>query len=149
VISAILDEVKSTLSGLLDGALVMYDPQPISKAEPHVRLTYTGTSDAGDVYDSVHFTLSIVAAGDGPKVFLNNLIYLSLKVHQLFAEDGGSSRTMKVSGKECRLYIRKQLTGDGQFIQNEENESERTQFRYTYVEPYYIEVRFPKDLRKI
>lgn len=149
VISLVLNEVKSTLSQLLGGALVMYDPQPISKAEPHVRLTYTGTSDAGDLYDSIHFSLSIVAAGDGPDVFLSYLINLSLKAHQLFAEHGGNSRTIEVAGKECKLYIRKQLTGDGQFLQNEETENERTQFRYTYVEPYYVEVRFPKTLRKV
>lgn len=142
----VLDAVKKKIKELTGGAPVMFDPQPVQIAEPHVRLTYVGCGDQGEQYDVLRFQLNIVAAGDGPDVFLPSLIELSLRIHDIFQKE--SVYTFALNQDDCRLYIRSSVNAAGQFIQNEQEESERSQFRYTYAEPHMVEVAFPKNIRE-
>ncbi len=67
MIGEILRRAQEYLSQKLE-ALVIYDPQPVQQAEPHVRLTFTGSGDQGSL-STINFQLSLVAAGDGLMCF--------------------------------------------------------------------------------
>lgn len=149
MIGEILRRAQEYLSQKLE-ALVIYDPQPVQQAEPHVRLTFTGSGDQGSL-STINFQLSLVAAGDGPDVFLEELVKLSLRIHDLFSPNNGKGiqDVFNSSGKQPLRIFFKPLanTSNGQFIENERTDSERNQFHYTYVEPHVITISFPRDMR--
>lgn len=149
MIGEILRSAQEYLSDKL-GVTVIYDPQPVQQAEPHVRLTFTGSGDQGSL-STINFQLSLVAAGDGPEVFLEELVKLSLKIHDLFSPNNGRGKedVFNLTGKQImRIYFKPLLnTSTGQFIENEKTDSERNQFHYTYVEPHVITISFPRDMR--
>ncbi len=148
MIKEILDKTQSELTRLT-GLMTVMDPMPVKKAAPHLRLTFMGSGDQGS-YDTLNFQLSIVAAGDGPDIYLQKIIEGSLLVHDLFRCANGKNR-VDVSlngGGSFRIHFKPlALDNGGQFIENERDENEQTQFRYTFVEPHVITVSFPRDER--
>lgn len=144
MIQDILESARTTLERLLS-ATVIYDPQPVKDAEPHVRLTFTGSGNQGSL-DTISFQLSVVASGDGPDVFLRELVLLSLRVQDLFNRTLSRIDLTLGDGSVARLFFKPLATGSaGQFVENE-NDTER-RWRYTYVEAHIITVSFPREQR--
>nr|WP_319520986.1 hypothetical protein [uncultured Sphaerochaeta sp.] len=148
MIEGILEVSRAAMEEKL-GLTVVYDPMPAQKAEPHVRLTFMGTGDQG-AYDVLSFQLTVVAAGDGPDFFVPALVQASLKVHDLFSGSNGKDRmdVPLAGGSAARIQFKPMtLPNGGQFIENEREDTERNQFRYTYVEPHVVTISFPRDQR--
>ncbi|MFA7108378.1 MAG: hypothetical protein WC162_04470 [Sphaerochaetaceae bacterium] len=147
MIKAILDDVKNYLAQTL-GSTVIYDPQPVKQAEPHVRLTFMGSGNQGSL-DTLAFQLTLVAAGDGPEVFLEELITLSLKVQDLFSGlNGQGTKDIVKDGRSTRVTFKAlENTGSGQFVENEKEDNEQTLFHYTFVEPHIITLSFNRKWR--
>ena len=64
-----MNKILSTTASWLQkktGLPVLYDPQPLRSAEPHLRLTFMGTEYWGKKTFAAKFQISILGAGDGP-----------------------------------------------------------------------------------
>ena len=143
--------ITSVLSSFKDymkaeyGLMVLYDPQPIATAEPQVRLTFMGSIDNGN-FSRIFFQASVLASGDGPDVFLPAIIATSMKVQNIW--DGSNTRQVKEIESEAgvvRIRFKPVSSGSGQFIQNEQYESETRQWAYTYTEPHLVDLEFKKE----
>lgn len=128
---------------------VLWDPMPVSIAEPHVRLTFMGAEEMGAEQIDLKFALSIVGAGDGPDVFLDQLISTSIKVQNMFNKCLNSVEYVDLEtdeGEKFRVTYEGGTSGAGQFAQNEEYLTERKQWNYVYTEPHYIIFDFKQSL---
>lgn len=116
---------------------VLLDPQPLRTAEPHLRLTFVGAADNGSGYVALSFQLGIVGAGDGPDVFLEEIVKSSIAVTRLY----GCKRyeDLRLSnGNAARLAFPDVMNNSGQFIQNDGTMGETTQWAYVYSEPHFV-----------
>jgi hypothetical protein len=108
------------------GKKVLLDPQPLRTAEPHLRLTFVGATEQGDGYVTLSFQLGIVGAGDGPEVFLEEIINSSVAVMRLY----GCKRFKDLrltTGNTARLAFPDVMSNSGQFAQNEGTMGETVQ----------------------
>ena len=127
------------------GLMTIYDPQPIATAEPQVRLTFMGSIDNGN-FCRLLFQASVLASGDGPDVFLPAIIATSMIVQNIW--DNSEARRVKEIESEAgvvRIRFKPVSNGSGQFIQNEQYESEVRQWAYTYTEPHLVDLEFKKE----
>lgn len=124
---------------------VLMDPQPIGVAEPHIRLTFTGT-EVRESYCHLQFQISVVGAGDGPEVFLERVIAASAAIAQLASKRNPRASVFSYMDTTCRYSLEVSSSATGQFMQNEKDESEQTLFSYTYVEPHTIVLQVPISL---
>lgn len=137
------------------GLPVILDPQPVNSAEPHLRLTFTGATDKGPNDDELDFQLSIVGAGDGPDIFLPEIIQASLAVSDLFRgpeEENKGYVDLTFTDDDnlshnIRLYFVDEVSNTGQFIQSSED-GEVQAWAYVYTEPHVIQVSFKSALRR-
>ncbi|AEC02035.1 hypothetical protein [Parasphaerochaeta coccoides] len=135
------------------GIAVLYDPQPVTSAEPAIRMVFTGASEQGASRDVLTFQFTIVGSGDGPDFFLASIIEVSLKVQDVM-NDGleGGRRYFDIDVPGRTEKVRVTFTGisdsTGSFTQNEFEETETRQWRYTYVEPHVVRFDFPRSLRR-
>ncbi len=116
---------------------VLLDPQPLRTAEPHLRLTFVGATDQGDGYVTLSFQLGIVGAGDGPEVFLEEIIKSSVAVMRLY----GCRRCKDLAlstGRTARLAFPDVMNNSGQFAQNDGTMGETVQWAYVYSEPHFV-----------
>lgn len=131
------------------GLSALFDPQPVKSAEPHVRLTLTGTEDRGDGPVDVRFQLNVIGAGDGPDVYLPSVIAASCRVNDLYnpcLRDGRRyADLLSPSGTELRILFPPIGDMTGQFSQNDVDEGEARQWRYVYTEPHYITLTIPRQ----
>ena len=146
MIKEILEALKQNLTELF-GVKVLFDPQPVKLAEPHVRLTFSGSGDQGDTTDVLRFQLSVIAAGDGPEVFLSSVIGVSLTVHDICKKHNPGYYQFTHEEKKIRMHFEVSGVSTGQFVQNAQDENEQSQFRYTYVEPHSVVISFNNSLR--
>lgn len=129
------------------GAKVLYDPQPVRKAEPHIRLTYMGAEDKGIGAFCLNFQLSLVGAGDGPGVYLAKIIELSLKLTDLYnpcRHRQDVSIPLKDGGYVKLLLISSGVQATGVFSQNEQTQVETAQWNYLFTESRYISIEVPE-----
>lgn len=148
MINEILEKARAAIEEKI-GSTVIYDPTPVQRAEPHLRLVYMGAGDQGSL-DVLSFQLNVVGAGDGPDYFLPELVATSLKVHDLFNGSNGRDRldVPLAQGQVARIQFKPiSLPNGGQFAENDREDTERNQFRYTYVEPHVVTISFPRNLR--
>ena len=80
---AILDSAARWLTEKT-GLPVLYDPQPLRSAEPHLRLTFMGSENFGKGAFAVKFQISILGAGDGPGAYLDSIIKASVRLSRLY-----------------------------------------------------------------
>jgi len=80
------------------GLSVLVEPQPVMPAEPHLRLMFSGFEFVSEFEEDADFTvyglnvytlkmeclLTLTAQGDGPDVFLDEVISACFKVQKLF-----------------------------------------------------------------
>ncbi len=116
---------------------VIFDPQPIRSAEPHLRLTFMGANHRGGGYVALAFQLSIVGAGDGPEVFLDEIISASVAVAALY-ERCPLYVDIKLEKGSVRLEFPTVQDMQGTFTQNDGMMGETMQWGYAYVEPHYV-----------
>lgn len=126
------------------GRKVLQDPQPLRSAEPHIRLTYTGCTDQGSGYVELSFQLAILGAGDGPDVFLDEIIKTSIAVMRLYGckpyED------IKLTKGSVRIAFPDVMNNTGQFVNNDGTMGETVQWAYVYSEPHYITLTLKETL---
>lgn len=131
------------------GLPTLYDPQPVKTAQPHVRLTLTGTEDRGDGPVDVRFQLNVIGAGDGPDVYLPAVIMASCRVNDLYnphLRDGRRYADLtSPGGTEIRILFPPVGDTTGQFVQNDMDDGETRQWRYVYTEPHYINLTIPRQ----
>lgn len=150
-----MKEILETVRGYLNRQTklkVIMDPQPVKNAEPHLRLTFTGSNNQGATHCVVSFQLSIVGAGDGPEVFLDRIIEASLAVSDLYnstLHDGRRYEDIKLaSGRGTfRMNFPDTINNSGQFVQNDGLETETSTWAYVYAEPHVLDVTFKRALR--
>lgn len=141
----VLDRVSSILSRET-GLKVLYDPQPVRDAEPHLRLTFMGTEPMGIDADRIMFQLSLIGAGDGPAVFLPALIKGSLLIERLYDNcEGPRYRDFSIDGLGFRISFVEGLTPQGSFSQNEMAIVETNQWTYLWNEPRYMTISVPSE----
>lgn len=119
------------------GKKVLFDPQPLRTAEPHIRLTFAGSADLGDDWVQLTFQLGIVGAGDGPEVFLQEIIELSIAVTRLY----GCTRSVTLNlngGRSMTIGFPEFATNTGVFQTNDGTMGETVQWAYVYTEPHFI-----------
>ena len=139
----ILDRVSSILSKET-GLKVIYDPQPVRNAEPHIRLTFMGTEPMGIDTDRIIFQLSLIGAGDGPDVFLPSLIKGSLRIERLYDNcEGPRYRDFDISGFGFRISFVEGVSPQGSFSQNEMAIVETNQWTYLWNEPRFMTISVP------
>jgi hypothetical protein len=83
------------------GLTVLVEPQPVMPAEPHLRIMFSGFEFVSEFEKDADFTeyglenvytlkveclLTLTAQGDGPDVFLDEVISACFKVQKLFRE---------------------------------------------------------------
>jgi hypothetical protein len=83
------------------GLTVLVEPQPVMPAEPHLRIMFSGFEFVSEFKKDADFTgyglenvytlkmeclLTLTAQGDGPDVFLDEVISACFKVQKLFRE---------------------------------------------------------------
>jgi len=83
------------------GLTVLVEPQPVMPAEPHLRVMFSGFEFASEFEKDADFTgygienvytlkmeclLTLTAQGDGPDVFLDEVISACFKLQKLFRE---------------------------------------------------------------
>ena len=129
------------------GLNVLWDPQPVKSAKPHLRLTYTGCEDQGEGHDRLTFQASILGAGSGPGKFLESVIEASLAVNDLY-KDGGNRVDLNVNGNTVRLSFPSLTASTGQFVQNDPTEAETSTWAYIWQEPRVFTVDFDSNLRR-
>jgi hypothetical protein len=132
------------------GLPVLFDPQPVRSAEPHIRLTFTGSGEAGKSYDVLTFQLTIVGAGDGPEVFLDSIITASLAVQDLYNRELNNSQVDIVlpnNRGSFRVSFPDVINSTGQFIQNDGSGGETGKWDYIYTEPHVVEFTINRALR--
>jgi hypothetical protein len=145
-ISAVLKAFESYMASE-HNMKVLYDPQPIVMAEPHVRLTFVGADENG-AFDRLLFQASLVGSGDGPDVFLPALIGMSMRIQDIWSScrnDGKRWKEIPGDGGTVRIQFKPVQNGSGQFIQNEIQEGEARQWAYTYTEPHMVVLEFKKE----
>jgi len=149
-ISAVLDEFKDYMESEND-IKVLYDPQPVLIAEPHLRMTFTGAEENG-AFDKLKFQGSIVGSGDGPDVFLPAVIAMSMKVQDIWSACRATNgrRWIEIPSKTgvLRIFFQSVQNSSGQFVQNEIYESEARQWAYTYAEPHVVVLEFRKEMQR-
>lgn len=138
-------EAARTCLKQLTGLDILMDPQPLTSSKPHLRLTFTGTGDAGETHDLLYFQLSIVGAGDGPDVYLPKVINASLAIADLYRNayvDFKANEALSV-----RIGFPDTLSNSGQFVRQGEEETENSSWAYVYTEPHVITLDFNRSLR--
>lgn len=144
----LLEEIASVLKEET-GIPVLFDPQPIKTGEPHLRLTYIGSENAGRGFSNLNWQLSLVGAGDGPDVYLPKVLKSSLKLEALYDKcKGPAFRDLHVGSFCCRMSFVAGLVATGSFSQNEMKIIETGQWSYLWTEPKYISVSIPEELWK-
>ena len=108
---------------------VRLDPQPLRTAEPHLRLTFVGAVDNGSGYIVLSFQLGIVGAGDGPEVFLEEIIKSSIAVNRLYGCKKYEDLRLS-NGNVVRIAFPDVMNNSGQFIQNDGTMGETMQWAY-------------------
>lgn len=140
----VLNAAKSYLKEAT-GLDVLMDPQPLTSSQPHLRLTFIGTGDAGETHDELHFQISIVGAGDGPDVYLPRVINASLVVADLYRK---RSVDFKVNeAYSIRIGFPEIVSNSGQFVRQGEDETENSTWAYVYTEPHVVTIDFNRSLR--
>lgn len=129
------------------GLNVLWDPQPVKSAKPHLRLTYTGCEDQGDGHDRLSFQASILGAGSGPGKFLESVIQASLALNDLY-KDGKCRSDIKIGEYAVRLSFLQTASSNGQFVQNENPETETSTWAYVWQEPRVFTLDFDSRLRR-
>ena len=126
---------------------VLFDPQPVKSAEPHLRLTYIGSQSYGPDSEGFDFQLSLVGSGDGPDVFLPALLTASAKLDSLYDKcEGPLFRDLKIdSTTYVRMTFVTGLIATGSFTQNEMKIVETNQWSYLWQEPRQMTLVVPKD----
>lgn len=148
-VSTMLDAFQDYMASEY-GIKVMYDPQPVSVAEPHLRLAFTGAEENG-AFDKLRFQGSVVGSGDGPDVFLPAVIGMSMRVQDIWSacrNDGRRWKEIPTSAGVLRILFQSVQNGSGQFVQNETYESEVRQWAYTYAEPHVVVLEFKKEMQR-
>lgn len=130
------------------GLKVVWDPQPVKTAQPHLRLTYTGCDDQGEGHDRLTFQASILGAGSGPGKFLESVIEASLAINDLY-KDCGCHADIEVKGLKARLSFPHIASSNGQFVQNDPTETETSTWAYIWQEPRVFTLDFDTRLRRI
>lgn len=125
---------------------VLFDPQPIRSAEPHLRLTFTGATDRGSGYVSLAFQLSIVGAGDGPEIFLEEIILASAAVAQLYGRCPPYV-DLELKKGSARLDFPAVQNMTGTFTPNDGMMGETMQWAYAYVEPHFVTMTLKRPKR--
>jgi hypothetical protein len=146
-VSDLLEKAKGAIKEKTGAKLVLFDPQPVERAQPNLRLTFTGSTVRGREL-SMEFQTTILAGGDGPEVFLSSVIELSANVSKAFEDVQRNYQDIEFdSGKHARIYYHPVRTnsGSGQFVRNEDQGTEANQFRFTYVEPHIISISVRMD----
>lgn len=124
---------------------VVVEPQPVSYAEPHLRLMFTGfdfeaTSDITVYHTEKLYTVRIdclvtlTAYGDGPDVFLDSVVRASFALRRLF-DRAFSIQT--VDGYGITVVAKKKERG--QIFKNEEEGKKP----YLYEENYDLSIYLP------
>lgn len=143
----LLDAVEKSLSSKV-GTKVIFDPQPVRNAEPHLRLTYMGASENGVASTRLNFQLSLVGAGDGPGVYLAKVIELSMQVARLYNRCmHEQSWTIQVDDHEVirLLLLTDGVQATGAFSQNEQKQVETNTWSYLFTEGRYIGIVVSND----
>lgn len=131
------------------GVPVLYDPQPLRSAEPHIRLTFTGAAGEGKTHATLFFQLSIVGAGDGPEVFLDRIMEASLAVVDFYnpcIHHRQVDIVLPNGSGSFRVGFPDVMNSSGQFTRNSGDEGETVKWAYTYVEPHMVEFTFNRAL---
>lgn len=118
------------------GKKVLFDPQPIRSAEPHLRLTFAGAEDRGSTWVQLTFQLGIVGAGDGPDIFLQEIIDLSIAVSRLYS--CAKSTTISRGLRTVTIGFPEFSSNTGVFQMNDGAFGETVQWAYVYAEPHWI-----------
>lgn len=143
---AILDAVARLLKEKT-GLDVLYDPQPLRGAEPHIRLTFMGTEEWGKGSIAANFQLSIIGAGDGPGTYLDKIIKSSAKLSLLY---GGyneeRSCILKVNNYTIRISYCSGLAATGTFTANEAKEVETNHWSYVFNETRQLQIIIPMEV---
>lgn len=142
---AILDAVAHWLQKNT-GLPVLYDPQPLKSAEPHLRLTFIGTEGWGKNTFSANFQLTIIGAGDGPGAYLDSIIKASVKLSRLY--DGCAyerNSELLCAGHTVRMTLCSGLAATGSFQANAEKEVETQQWSYVFSEARQLKLQIPME----
>lgn len=140
--------IKYLLAEHLQKALklpVVVEPQPVSEAQPHLRVMFTGFDfePASDIsgYDreqictvKIDCLLTLTAYGDGPDVFLDSVVKASFCLRKFF-DKAFSIQT--VDGYGITVVAKKK--SGGQIFKNEEEGKKP----YLYEENYDLSIYLP------
>lgn len=142
---AILDSAARWLTEKT-GLPVLYDPQPLRSAEPHLRLTFMGSEKFGENTFAAKFQISILGAGDGPGTYLSSMIKASAKLSRLYDGCADDRNTEFVcNGQKIRMTLCSGLVATGSFTANAEKEVETNQWSYVFSEPRQMELYIPME----
>lgn len=129
------------------GLLTLWDPQPVRIAEPQIRLTFMGSEEFGGGAELLKFQLSLTGAGDGPSVFLPEVIKASVRISRLYNQCERKPYTdLDIDGKRIRMsFVNEGLTPSGTFTENEYAAAETNQWSYLWTEPRYMTITLPES----
>lgn len=131
------------------GLKVLLDPQPIKIAEPHIRLTFSGTENWGLRGKRLLFQISILGAGDGPEAFIEKAIIATLKLDDLYdACNGGTSKTLKYNNNCIAVGFVNVADATASLTQNENRIVETGQWSYVYTATRYLGITIPDSIWK-
>lgn len=140
-VSKMLDGVAGLLHEKT-GLEVLFDPQPVRQAVPHLRLTFMGAAIEDDAA-TLSFQVSIIGAGDGPDVFLPKVVGASVALARMFADResvGFKYFEVEADGGKFRIYLQNSAESSGQFTRTNQDGDETTQWNYAFVEPHVLTV---------
>lgn len=142
---AILDSAARWLTEKT-GLPVLYDPQPLRSAEPHLRLTFMGSENFGKGAFAVKFQISILGAGDGPGAYLDSIIKASVRLSRLYEGCADDRNTELVcNGRKIRMTLCSGLVATGSFTANTEKEVETNQWSYVFSEVRQMQLQIPME----
>ena len=142
---AILDSAARWLTEKT-GLPVLYDPQPLRSAEPHLRLTFMGSENFGKGAFAVKFQISILGAGDGPWAYLDSIIKASVRLSRLYEGCADDRNTELVcNGRKIRMTLCSGLVATGSFTANAEKEVETNQWSYVFSEVRQMQLQIPME----
>lgn len=143
VLEAIEIELKQ-----VSGLPILFDPQPVKNSEPHLRLTYMGAEPWGKGYMMMKWQLSVTGAGDGPDVYLPEVLAASLRLEALYdkCRHQALHRDISIGKHIARMsFVAEGLAPSGSFSQNEMKVVETGQWSYLFTESRYITVTIPDE----
>lgn len=129
------------------GLPVLYDPQPLRSAEPHLRLTFMGTESWGKKTFAAKFQISILGAGDGPGTYLDAIIKASARLSALYegcADDRNAE--LDCGGRKIMVTLCSGLAATGTFTANAEKEVETNQWSYAFTETRQLQIAIPMEV---